>query len=74
MVTKQRIIDSQEVRSRAAEIRRRWSPTEKRRRTGLPPDIPARLREFISGVRQPAWSTVSGRSCRGAALGRPFVR
>lgn len=35
-------------RDRAAEVRRRWSPTERRRRIGLPPDTPwAILRTFF---------------------------
>jgi hypothetical protein len=42
-----RIPDTQEVRSRAAEIRKRWSPAERQRRTGLPPDAPFRLRQFV---------------------------
>ena len=52
-------IDSQEVRNRAAEIRRHWSPVEKAQRTGLPPDIPARLRELILGPSQASWSPVA---------------
>ena len=34
--------ESMEVRKRAAEVRRNWSPIETVRRTGLPPDIPTR--------------------------------
>jgi hypothetical protein len=59
MATRQHNIDLQEVRKRAAEIRRHWSPLEKIRRTGLPPDIPERLRQFILGPCQPKWSVVS---------------
>jgi hypothetical protein len=47
-----------EVRQRAADIRRNWSPLEKIRRTGLPPDTPARLRQFILGETQFEWATV----------------
>ena len=37
------------VRGRAAEIRRRWSPAERRSRIGLPPDAPwALLRGLFS--------------------------
>ena len=48
-------IESQEVRKRAAEVRNRWSPIEKIRRTGLPPDVPTRLREFILGEPRIEW-------------------
>ena len=44
-----------EIRDRAAEIRRDWTPTEKLRRTGLPPDMPRGLRAFILGSPQRAW-------------------
>jgi hypothetical protein len=47
-----------EIRRRAAEIQRNWTPTEKARRTGLPPDVPSRLRQFILGEAEPQWSTV----------------
>ncbi|MCI0332431.1 MAG: hypothetical protein L0228_04315 [Planctomycetes bacterium] len=58
MATKHRNTDLQEeVRRRAADVRRQWSPLETIRRTGLPPDVPALLRQFILGERQPAWST-----------------
>jgi len=45
------IIDAQEIRRRAAGIRRNWSADERRRRIGLPPDTPYRLREFFAGPR-----------------------
>ena len=48
-----------EIRRRATEIQRNWSPTEKARRMGLPPDIPSRLRQFILGETEPQWSTVA---------------
>lgn len=48
--------ESLEVRRRAAEVRRNWSPLETVRRTGLPPDIPTRLRQFILGEARPEWS------------------
>jgi len=54
--------ESIEVRKRAAEIRRNWSPLETIRRTGLPPDTPTRLRQFILGEARPEWSAaVCGR-------------
>ena len=49
------IVDAQEIQSRAAAVRKRWSPDEKRRRTGLPPDAPARLREYILGQPRLQW-------------------
>jgi len=51
------LLDTQEVRSRAAEIRKRWSPAERLRRTGLPPDAPARLRAYILGRPNLEWQT-----------------
>ena len=62
MTTKHIPIESREVRQRAAEIRRHWSPIERVERTGLPPDIPARLRDFILGARRPEFSLVVSRS------------
>jgi hypothetical protein len=34
------IAEMRGVRGRAAEVRRRWSPAERRSRIGLPPDAP----------------------------------
>jgi hypothetical protein len=48
-----------EIEKRAARIRSQWSAAERVRRTGLPPDTPARLQEFILGRRQPQWCIVS---------------
>lgn len=36
--------DAEEIRRRAAEVRRNWSPEERIRRLGLPPDSPWCLR------------------------------
>lgn len=47
--------DGSGIRARAAEIRQQWSPRERARRTGLPPDLPARLRAHLSDHPQPAW-------------------
>jgi hypothetical protein len=58
MVSITKSFDLLEVQERAAQIRSHWSPAERRRRTGLPPDVPPRLREFIVGERQSKWSTV----------------
>jgi hypothetical protein len=49
-------IHSRDVRKRAAEIRSHWSPLERAQRTGLPPDIPTRLRQYILGSYEPEWS------------------
>ncbi len=40
-----------QVRQRAAEVRGNWSATERRRREGLPPDIPAKLRNYLMNWR-----------------------
>lgn len=48
-------IDVPEIQKRAEQIRRQWSADERLRRTGLPPDVPPRLRAFILGRRQPHW-------------------
>jgi hypothetical protein len=62
MIAKQRNTEWSEVRRRAAEVRRNWSPVEKERRMGLPPDIPTRLKQFILGESEPQWSpAVCGR-------------
>jgi hypothetical protein len=47
-----------EIEQRAAKIRGQWSAAERTRRMGLPPDVPARLRDFILGNRQPQWCVV----------------
>jgi hypothetical protein len=56
--------DSHEVRSRAAEIRKRWSPEERQRRTGLPPDTPQSLRQFILGKPKWSWQPALGHVAR----------
>jgi hypothetical protein len=48
-----------EIEKRAARIRSEWSAAERVRREGLPPDVPARLQEFILGRRDPQWCVVS---------------
>ncbi len=49
-----------EVCCRAAEIRKRWSPEERQRRIGLPPDTPVSLRQFILGNPKLSWQSVAG--------------
>ncbi len=43
------------VRRRAAEVRRQWSLSERARRTGLPPDMPARLRAHLNDRTESNW-------------------
>jgi hypothetical protein len=50
-----------EIEKRAAKIRSQWSAAERVRRMGLPPDVPARLRDFILGDRQPQWCVVGAK-------------
>lgn len=65
-----RIKNAPDVRDRAAEIRRHWTSTEKRRRTGLPPDMPQSLREFILGAPQRAWCIAGGAARQSAGSQR----
>jgi hypothetical protein len=58
MVSIPKHIDTLEIRRRAEQVRNHWSPAEKIRRTGLPPDVPPRLRAFILGQRESQWRTV----------------
>jgi hypothetical protein len=46
-----------EIEKRAAKIRGGWSAVERRRRVGLPPDAPAKLRDYILGSAV-QWPTV----------------
>jgi hypothetical protein len=57
MTTKNKIFEVEEVRKRAAEIRRHWSPKETLRRTGLPPDMPPKLQHFFAAPPERAWCT-----------------
>lgn len=41
--------EANDVRRRAAKVRENWTLTERRRRTGLPPDMPEKLRNYLSG-------------------------
>ena len=52
--------EAREVERRAAEVRRSWSLAERMRRTGLPPDMPLRLRDWSErlpaiGFARPHW-------------------
>jgi hypothetical protein len=58
-------IDSYEVISRAAEIRKQWSPEERLRRTGLPPDTPMSLRQFMLGNPKLNWQAPAREFPRG---------
>jgi hypothetical protein len=66
MITRQKTLNVEEVRRRAAEIRRHWSPLEKLRRTGLPPDMPPKLRQYFLGSPQRAWCIASDAGYRKA--------
>jgi hypothetical protein len=59
MVSMSKHMNALEIEKRAARIRSHWSAAERVRRTGLPPDAPARLQEFILGRRQPRWCVAS---------------
>jgi hypothetical protein len=58
MVSMAKHLKASEIENRAARIRSQWSAAERVRRTGLPPDVPARLQEFILGRREPQWCVV----------------
>jgi hypothetical protein len=58
MVSISTCMNALEIEKRAARIRSQWSAAERVRRTGLPPDVPTRLQEFILGRRQPQWCVV----------------
>lgn len=68
MRTSRTLQDSYEVRCRAAEIRKRWSREERQRRTGLPPDTPLSLRQFILGNPKPSWNSADLTSWARSAL------
>lgn len=51
--------ESQEVRKRAREIRGNWSASERRRRVGLPPDTPSKLRNYILALKTVSWPVES---------------
>jgi hypothetical protein len=59
MISISKHLNALEIEQRAARVRSQWSASERVRRTGLPPDVPARLQEFILGNRQPQWAVVS---------------
>jgi hypothetical protein len=49
-------IDLRDVRKRAAEIRNSWTAGERRRRMGLPPDMPSKVRDHLIGPRSITWT------------------
>ena len=49
------IVEATEVRRRAAKVRKRWTVSERRRRLGLPPDVPRLLREYLLGCPTQVW-------------------
>ena len=60
MVSVPKHLKALEIEKRAARIRSLWSTSERVRRTGLPPDVPARIQEFILGRCQPQWGLAKG--------------
>jgi hypothetical protein len=50
------IKDSTEIQRRAAKVRKGWTALEKRRRLGLPPDVPRAMREFLLGGPAQFWT------------------
>jgi hypothetical protein len=59
MVGTSKQVKASEIEKRAARVRSQWSFAERVRRTGLPPDVPSRLREFILGHQQAQWCVVT---------------
>lgn len=49
-------IDLRDVRKRAREIRDSWTVGERRRRMGLPPDMPSKVRDYLVGPRSVSWT------------------
>lgn len=49
-------MDLRDVRKRAAEIRDSWTARERRRRMGLPPDMPSKVRDYLVNPRSSAWT------------------
>ncbi len=47
--------DVQDVRRRAEQVRGSWSASERRRRTGLPPDAPTKIRDYILAFKTVGW-------------------
>jgi hypothetical protein len=58
MISDKLHFDLQEACDRAASIRAYWTPSERRRRAGLPPDLPSNIRRifFAEPGRQPAFN------------------
>ena len=66
MVMKSSQFSLRGIYDRAANIRAHWTPVERERRTGLPPDLPLPLRRFFYGSSselQPAFN-VCGRGSK----------
>ena len=59
MVSLPKKLNALEIEKRAARVRSQWSAAERIRRTGLPPDVPARLQEFFFGRREAGLCVVS---------------
>jgi hypothetical protein len=60
------------IKRRAAEIRHSWSPTERQRRMGLPPDAPWGLLKDLFASYRPAPAPAGGaQDRRGKNWGTP---
>jgi hypothetical protein len=59
MVSLPKNLKALEIEKRAARIRSHWSASERVRRTGLPPDVPARLQQFLLRHQQLQWCVVA---------------
>jgi hypothetical protein len=43
------------IRQRAAQVRRQWTLRERMKRLGLPPDMPERLQNQLTGRPERSW-------------------
>jgi hypothetical protein len=64
------VFESKEIEQRAAEVRRQWSFSERIRRTGLPPDMPIRMRLWPESVDRVLMSGCGWRACAAFAATR----
>jgi hypothetical protein len=69
MLTKS--FDSRIVRKRAGKVRENWSPAERRRRMGLPPDVPAKLRDYFLGPNTATWASSQNEKIALQQIGAP---
>ena len=55
MDQRRKVLSTKGIRERAAEGRRHWTASERLQRTGLPPDLPSRLRDYLTDWPQLNW-------------------